>query len=83
MNILLFYSIKKHKLKLYIEKHEFEHDDFQKNEDAQKLKESIHLFKQNEENLDDKIDLVVCLGGDGTLLHVNTLFQVLYYFFFH
>lgn len=65
----------KHKLKLYIEKHEFEHDDLQKNEDAQKLKDSIHLFALNEENLEDKIDLVVCLGGDGTLLHVSTLFQ--------
>jgi NAD+ kinase len=61
---------------LYIEKHEFEHDDLQKNEEAQQLKDSIHLFTQNEEDLEDKIDLVVCLGGDGTLLHVSTLFQV-------
>ena len=65
---------------MYIEKHEFEHDDLQKNEDAQKLKDSIYLFTQNEENLEDKIDLVVCLGGDGTLLHVSTLFQVICFF---
>lgn len=25
----------------------------------------------------NKIDLIICLGGDGTLLHVSTLFQVL------
>ncbi len=67
---------------MYIEKHEFEHDDLQKNEDAQKLKDSIHLFALNEENLEDKIDLVVCLGGDGTLLHVSTLFQVILFTLF-
>jgi NAD kinase len=24
-----------------------------------------------------KIDLIICLGGDGTLLHASTLFQVI------
>ncbi len=24
----------------------------------------------------NKIDLIICLGGDGTLLHASTLFQV-------
>ena len=28
------------------------------------------------ENHANKIDLIVCLGGDGTLLHASTLFQV-------
>ncbi len=62
---------------MYIEKHEFEHDDLKNNEETQQLKDSLHLFTQNEECLADKIDLVVCLGGDGTLLHLSTLFQVL------
>jgi NAD kinase len=26
--------------------------------------------------LADKIDLIICLGGDGTLLHISNLFQV-------
>lgn len=28
------------------------------------------------DQLDDKIDFVICLGGDGTLLHASSLFQV-------
>ncbi|EDO44951.1 predicted protein, partial [Nematostella vectensis] len=31
-------------------------------------------FKEGE-NLEDQIDFIICLGGDGTLLHVSTLFQ--------
>lgn len=49
------------------------------------LKPSLRKFCQpspnyccrNTENTDvNKIDLVVCLGGDGTLLHASGLFQV-------
>ena len=37
------------------------------------------LSKLNQtENHANKIDLIVCLGGDGTLLHASTLFQVGY-----
>jgi NAD kinase len=28
------------------------------------------------EKLSEKIDLIICLGGDGTLLHISNLFQV-------
>ena len=33
------------------------------------------LFLQGDQ-LDDKIDFIMCLGGDGTLLHASSLFQV-------
>ena len=29
------------------------------------------------DDLTDKIDFIICLGGDGTLLHASTLFQVI------
>ena len=29
-----------------------------------------------EDDLHDKIDLIICLGGDGTLIYVSSLFQV-------
>ena len=29
-----------------------------------------------EDDLTDKIDLIITLGGDGTLLYASTLFQV-------
>lgn len=28
------------------------------------------------DNLTDRVDLIICLGGDGTLLYASTLFQV-------
>jgi len=28
------------------------------------------------------IDFIICLGGDGTLLHVSNVFQVIYPFYF-
>jgi len=30
----------------------------------------------DEDKLTGKIDLIICLGGDGTLLYASTLFQV-------
>eukprot|EP00794_Sanderia_malayensis_P015212 gene15212-16783_t len=39
-----------------------------------KSKESLQCPKSNE-HLEEIIDLVVCLGGDGTLLHTSSLFQ--------
>lgn len=36
----------------------------------------FHTFKPYEAHLlEDKVDLVISLGGDGTMLHVSSLFQ--------
>ena len=32
-------------------------------------------FNEQKDDLTDKIDFVVCLGGDGTLLYASSLFQ--------
>ena len=29
------------------------------------------------DDLEDKVDFIICLGGDGTLLYASSLFQVL------
>jgi len=34
------------------------------------------MFSSDEDKLTGKIDLIICLGGDGTLLYASTLFQV-------
>ena len=34
------------------------------------------MFFVGEDDLTDKIDLIICLGGDGTLLYASSLFQV-------
>ena len=35
-------------------------------------------FLADEDDLTDKIDFILCLGGDGTLLYASSLFQVSY-----
>ncbi len=32
-------------------------------------------FREGKDDLTDKIDFIVCLGGDGTLLYASSLFQ--------
>ena len=36
----------------------------------------VHTFCYASADLTNKIDLIVCLGGDGTLLYASSLFQV-------
>ena len=40
------------------------------------IKDKLMTFSENLDDLTDKIDFVVCLGGDGTLLYASSLFQV-------
>lgn len=47
-----------------------------KNSDFQSIKEKLMLFKDGKDDLTDKIDFIICLGGDGTLLYASLLFQV-------
>ncbi|RWS31796.1 hypothetical protein B4U80_06474 [Leptotrombidium deliense] len=39
------------------------------------IKEKLCTFKEGKEDLTDKIDFIICLGGDGTLLYASSLFQ--------
>lgn len=39
------------------------------------IKDRLMTFSENKDDLTDKIDFVVCLGGDGTLLYASSLFQ--------
>ncbi|CAF0755557.1 unnamed protein product [Didymodactylos carnosus] len=61
------------RLYVYIEDNEHTHLPFTTDEILKKYGENCIAF--DEENDLDKIDLIVCLGGDGTLLHVSSLFQ--------
>lgn len=35
----------------------------------------VKTFKDGTDDLQDKIDFIICLGGDGTLLYASLLFQ--------
>lgn len=40
------------------------------------LKDKLMNFREGQDDLTDKIDFIICLGGDGTLLYASSLFQV-------
>ena len=40
------------------------------------LESKVQTFTDGKDDLTDKIDFIVCLGGDGTLLYASSLFQV-------
>ncbi|CAD7089624.1 unnamed protein product [Hermetia illucens] len=41
----------------------------------QQIKDKLVTFKDGRDDLTDRIDFIVCLGGDGTLLYASLLFQ--------
>lgn len=85
---IITYLIEHHHLNLFIEEKDFNHEVFNQNSQIldYKTSKSLRIFvpcvdfeclSKQTINLDDQIDLILCLGGDGTLLHVSTLFQVI------
>lgn len=40
------------------------------------IREKLKSFQDGKDDLTDKIDFIICLGGDGTLLYASLLFQV-------
>ena len=39
------------------------------------IRDKLMTFREGKDDLTDKIDFIVCLGGDGTLLYASSLFQ--------
>lgn len=39
----------------------------------QAIKDKLVTFKDNRDDLTDRIDFIICLGGDGTLLYASLL----------
>ena len=58
------------KLQIYVEDKTFVDEHLNVDDDYNELKDQFNVFKSNH----DDIDLIVCLGGDGTLLYANSLF---------
>jgi len=45
------------------------------NEDFNAVRDKVQIFWEGRDDLTDKIDFIICLGGDGTLLYASSLFQ--------
>ncbi len=87
-----FLICKQHNLNVYVEEKDYKNDLFITNSKKvvdEMGNKKLRIFLQsslsnfsNETNVKtrdnciDKIDLIICLGGDGTILYASTLFQV-------
>lgn len=40
-----------------------------------RVRDKLQVFQEGRDDLTDKIDFIICLGGDGTLLYASSLFQ--------
>jgi NAD+ kinase len=47
-----------------------------KNTQFLSIRDKLQVFREGRDDLTDKIDFIICLGGDGTLLYASSLFQV-------
>ncbi|XP_054718922.1 NAD kinase-like isoform X3 [Uloborus diversus] len=64
----------KHML-VFVEASVLDEDYLLLNSSYSSVKEKLCTFKEGKDDLTDKIDFIVCLGGDGTLLYASSLFQ--------
>ncbi|CAG5123330.1 unnamed protein product, partial [Candidula unifasciata] len=61
---------------VYVEHMVLEERILLEDEEFQRIQDRLISFKEGVDDLTDKIDFIICLGGDGTLLYVSSLFQV-------
>uniref|UniRef100_A0A4W3HMM7 NAD(+) kinase n=1 Tax=Callorhinchus milii TaxID=7868 RepID=A0A4W3HMM7_CALMI len=59
---------------VYVEKKVLE-DSALTNDSFESLKKKLCTFQEGYDDLSDRIDFIICLGGDGTLLYASSLFQ--------
>lgn len=72
---IVIYLIRYKHLNVFIEANDFDSQLFNEHEEIAELKAILALKKLTDTECSGQIDLIICLGGDGTLLHATTLFQ--------
>lgn len=74
IDLVKWLIFEKHML-VFVEASVLEEEYFTHNQNYIPVKEKLYSFKEGKDDLTDKIDFIVCLGGDGTLLYASSLFQ--------
>lgn len=70
--------MKEKNMSVYVESAVLEDPQLRNNQLFSPFKEKLNPFIEGKDDLTDKVDFIVCLGGDGTLLYASSLFQVIY-----
>ncbi|XP_059141747.1 LOW QUALITY PROTEIN: NAD kinase-like, partial [Physella acuta] len=71
---LVTWLVKEKNMVVFVEQSVMEDSILKDQYDFQILRDKLNLFRESDD-LTDKVDFIICLGGDGTLLYVSSLFQ--------
>ncbi|KAI1881169.1 hypothetical protein AGOR_G00252880 [Albula goreensis] len=69
------FLIQEKQLVVYVEKKAVEEAALLKDETFGSIRNQLCTFREGYDDISDCIDLIICLGGDGTLLYASSLFQ--------
>ncbi|XP_054165366.1 NAD kinase-like isoform X2 [Oppia nitens] len=72
---LIRWLIWEKKMSVYVELAVMDDPQLKSNQLFQPFKDKLCTFKEGMDDLTDKVDFIICLGGDGTLLYASSLFQ--------
>ncbi|XP_014663475.1 PREDICTED: NAD kinase-like isoform X2 [Priapulus caudatus] len=72
---IISHLVKERRMMVYVEEAILKDVKLNSNEDFDRLKDKLYTVSEGQDDLTDKIDFILCLGGDGTLLHASSLFQ--------
>ncbi|CAH1772485.1 unnamed protein product [Owenia fusiformis] len=67
--------VKEKNMTVYVEEKVMEEPNVINDNEFRALANQLSTFQEGKEDLTDKIDFIICLGGDGTLLYASSLFQ--------
>ncbi|XP_039510498.1 NAD kinase b isoform X1 [Pimephales promelas] len=62
-------------LMVYVEKKVVDDGSLMKDESFSPIRNQLCTFREGYDDISECIDLIICLGGDGTLLYASSLFQ--------
>ncbi|XP_076472644.1 NAD kinase-like [Babylonia areolata] len=72
---LVVWLVQEKNLEVYVEEGVATDDGLSRDPHFKSVYDRLHRFKEGVDELEDKVDFIVCLGGDGTLLYASSLFQ--------
>ncbi|KAM4871617.1 NAD kinase isoform 1-T4 [Thomomys bottae] len=72
---LCVYLVEENNMIVYVEKKVLEDPAIASDENFGPVKKKFCTFREDYDDISNQIDLIVCLGGDGTLLYASSLFQ--------
>ncbi|KAM3842618.1 NAD kinase-like [Diretmus argenteus] len=69
------FLVEEKRMMVYVERRVVDDSTLSKDEGFASIRNQLCTFREGYDDISDCIDLIICLGGDGTLLYASSLFQ--------